>query len=77
METIIETILQYVEPDGEIGGDSSLKYDCGLTSFDSTCVIGDLCARYGVSESDLNVRKIATVRDLYEALEAAAAARNA
>lgn len=76
METVIDTILQYVEPDGEITGDSSLKYDCGLTSFDSTCVVGDLCARYGVPESALDIRRIGTVRDLYEALEAAAAEKN-
>ena len=72
MEKIIEKILEYVEPDCEITADSTLKYDCGLTSFDTTCVVGELCEAYGVSDSDVNLRKIRTVGELYEALEAAA-----
>lgn len=77
MEKVIEKILEYVEPDGEITGESSLKYDCGLTSFDTTCVVGDLCEMYGVGDGDVNLRKINTVRELYEALEAARAAQKA
>lgn len=72
MEKIIDKILEYVEPDGEITADSTLKYDCGLTSFDTTCVVGELCEMYGVSDSDINIRKINTVGELYRALEAAA-----
>ena len=74
MEMIIDTILEYVEPDEAITGDSRLKEDCGLTSFDSTCVVGQLCEAYEVSPSDLPLRSIRTVRELYEALEAAAQA---
>ena len=43
MEKIIEKILEYVEVDGEITAESSLKLDCGLTSFDTTCLIGPQC----------------------------------
>ncbi len=71
LEKVIETILEYVEPDEEITGKSTLKYDCGLTSFDTTCVVGELCERFGVSENDINLRKIGTVGELYDALTAA------
>ncbi len=70
METVINTILEYVEPDEEITGDSRLKEDCGLTSFDTTCVVGQLCETFGVSPADLPIRSIKTVRELYEALTA-------
>ena len=72
MDKIINAILNYVEPDEEITGDSRLKQDCGLTSFDTTCLIGELCEKYKVSDKALNPRTIRTVRDLYEALEKAA-----
>ena len=68
MEQIIEKILEYVDPDVEITADSDLKYDCGLTSFDSTCVIGDLCKMYGVKPEQLDMRAIRTVGELYSAL---------
>ncbi len=71
MDKIIDIILNYVEPDSEITGDSLLKQDCGLTSFDTTCVIGELCELYGISDKDLEIRKVKTVADLYEALEKA------
>ena len=51
MEHIIETILNYVEPDGEITGDSLLKQDCGLTSFDTVSLYGELTREYGVPEN--------------------------
>ncbi|MBR0536776.1 MAG: acyl carrier protein [Clostridia bacterium] len=74
MEKIIDVILNYVEPDEEITGSSLLKQDCGLTSFDTTCVIGELCDSYGVDPSALDLRKVKTVKDLQQALETAAAA---
>lgn len=64
MDKIIEKILEYVEVDGELTADSSLKNDCGLTSFDTTCLIGDLCAEYGVDEKTVDVRSIKTVGQL-------------
>ena len=75
MEQIIEKILEYVDPDCEVTADSDLKYDCGLSSFDSTAVIGELCRMYGVKAESLNVRAIKTVGDLYNALEAAKSGR--
>lgn len=71
MDTVINAILEYVEPDEEITGDSRLKEDCGLTSFDTTCVVGQLCEAYAVSPANLPIRSIKTVRELYEALVAA------
>ncbi len=67
MDKIIESILEYVEVDGEISASSNLKLDCGLTSFDTTCLIGDLCAEFGKDEESIDLRKIKTVGDLAEA----------
>lgn len=73
MEKIIDVILNYVEPDDEITGASRLKQDCGLSSFDTTCVIGELCELYGVDSSALDMRAVRTVSELHAALEAAGA----
>ena len=73
MEKIIDIILNYVEPDEEITGNSRLKQDCGLTSFDTTCVVGELCELYGVDSAVLDMRAVRTVEDLHMALEAAKA----
>ncbi len=75
MEHIIETILDYVEPDSEITGDSRLKQDCGLTSFDTVALFGSLCREYGVSDQLPELRRVKTVRDLYDVLESAKANR--
>ncbi len=64
METIIEKILEFVEPDGEITADSSLKNDLGLTSFDAVCLVDELCAAYGKNVDEINVRELRTVQDL-------------
>lgn len=73
MEKIIDVILNYVEPEDEITGSSRLKQDCGLTSFDTTCVVGELCELYGVDPSAMDLRAVRTVAELHAALEAAAA----
>lgn len=73
MEKIIDIILNYVEPEEEITGSSRLKQDCGLTSFDTTCVVGELCELYGVAPSALDIRAVKTVADLHASLEAAKA----
>ena len=73
MEHIIETILNYVEPDGAITADSLLKQDCGLTSFDTVSLFGELSREYGVPENLPALRRAKTVRDVFEALEAAKA----
>ena len=64
MNKITEKILEYVEPDCEITADSLLKADCGLTSFDTTCLIGELCAEFGKDENEIDVRNIKTVGEL-------------
>lgn len=64
MENIIEKILEYVEPDNEITADSTLRADCGLTSFDLTSLIGDLCAEYGKDYKTLPLKTLNNVADL-------------
>ncbi len=64
MEQIIDKILEFVEPDGEITADSNLKNDCGLTSFDTVCLVDELCRDFGKSVDEVNVRKLRTVQDL-------------
>ncbi len=73
MEHIIDTILNFVEPDGEITGASLLKQDCGLTSFDTVSLFGTLAREYGVPEDLPALRRAKTVQDVYDALEAAKA----
>lgn len=68
MEKIIQKIFEYVELDGEITADSTLKSDCGLTSFDTVCLIGDLCSEFGVDENTIDMRSLRTVGDLASAL---------
>lgn len=70
MDKIIEKILEYVEPDCELNENSLLKSDCGLTSFDTTCLIGDLCAEYGKDAKDIDLRNIKTVGELAAAFGA-------
>lgn len=64
MDKIIEKIYDYVEVDGEITAESTLKADCGLTSFDTTCLVGDLCAEFGKDEKSIDMRNLKTVGDL-------------
>ena len=68
METLIEKILEYVDPEAPITADSLLKQDCGLTSFDTACLVGELCDLYGVSENDPALNRARTVGELYAAL---------
>lgn len=68
MEKIIEKILEYVEVDGEITADTTLKSDCGLTSFDTVCLIGDLCGEFGVDENKIDMRNVRTVGELASVL---------
>ncbi len=64
MNKIIETILNYVEPDEEITAASLLKNDCGLTSFDLICLIEELNAEYGKSVENAEIKSCRTVGDL-------------
>ena len=64
METIIDTILNYAEPEGEITEKTTLRGDLGLTSFDTVCLAEDLCRAFGKSVDEINVRECQTVGDL-------------
>ena len=64
MDKIIETILQFVEPEEEITPASTLRGDCGLTSFDSVCLLDALCNEFGKNVDEINVRECQTVQDL-------------
>ena len=60
MDRIIEIILEFVEPEEEITAESTLKGDCGLTSFDTVCLIDE----FGKNVDDIAVRECQTVQDL-------------
>ncbi len=64
MERIIETILEFVEPDEEITPESTLKGDCGLSSFDTVCLLDALCSEFGKNVDEISVRECQTVQDL-------------
>ena len=64
METIIETIFEFVEPEGEITADSELRADCGLSSFDSVCLLDSLCEKFGKEVDETLLRECRTVQDL-------------
>lgn len=63
-EKVTDAILDYAEPDGELSADSTLRGDCGLASFDLTCLINDLNALFGKSLDASTIRKCDTVGDL-------------
>ena len=64
MDRIIETILEFVEPEEEITAESTLKGDCGLTSFDTVCLLDALCSEFGKNVDEISVRECQTVQDL-------------
>lgn len=68
MEKLISKILEYVEPDCEITGDSLLKTDCGLSSFDMACLVEDLCRTNNIDMDNINIRQLRTVADLAKAV---------
>ena len=61
VDLIIGKILDY---DEEITENSSLKIDCGLTSFDTVCLFDDLCKEFGKDIDQVEVRNCETVSDL-------------
>ena len=64
MDKIIDTILEFVEPDAEITADSNLRTDCGLSSFDSVCLLERLCEDFGKDVDEKELRNCRTVGDL-------------
>jgi len=64
MNELINLILEYVEPDDEITSQSLIKTDCGLTSFDITCLFTDLCEQYGVDYKSIDFASLHTVGDI-------------
>ena len=64
MEKIIDIILEFVEPENEITKDSNLRSDCGLSSFDSVCLLDRLCEEYEKDVDEKALRQCHTVEDL-------------
>ncbi len=64
MDRIIDTILEFVEPEEEITAESTLKGDCGLSSFDTVCLLDALCSEFGKNVDEISVRECQTVQDL-------------
>lgn len=69
MEKLIDLILEYVEPDDEITAESSLRLDCGLSSFDIMCLTNALCDQNKIELTFEEVRKCSTVQELYDLCE--------
>lgn len=64
MNTVINIILNYVEPEEEITLDSDLRADCGLSSFDMICVLQELTAEFSKDVSEKSLKDCVTVGDL-------------
>ena len=64
MDRIIDTILEFVAPEEEITAESTLKGDCGLSSFDTVCLLDALCSEFGKNVDEISVRECQTVQDL-------------
>lgn len=66
MKELIDLILEYTDPDGEITAESRLRGDCGLSSFDMMCLTDAINDRYGIKLGFEDMRKCITVGDLAE-----------
>lgn len=69
MEKLIEILLNYVDPDEPIKADSNLRNDCGISSFDSVCVMEEVSAVFGVKMGYADFRVCSTVSDLWNSIE--------
>ena len=69
MEKLIEILLNYVDPDEPITAESSLRNDCGLSSFDSVCVMDEVSAVFGVRMGFEDFKACSTVSDLWNSIE--------
>ena len=70
MEKLIEILLNYVDPDEPITADSHLRNDCGLSSFDSVCVMEEVSAVFGIKAGFADYKACSTVNDLWNIIEA-------
>ncbi|MBQ7638099.1 MAG: acyl carrier protein [Clostridia bacterium] len=64
MDKVIDIILEFVEPEEAITPQSSLKNDCGLSSFDSVCLLDRLCEEFDKDVDEKKLRSCHTVADL-------------
>ena len=69
MEKLIEILLNYVDPDEPITAESSLRNDCGLSSFDSVCLMDEVSAVFGVRMGFEDLKACSTVNDLWSCIE--------
>ena len=70
MEKLIDILLNYVDPDEPITGQSDLRNDCGLSSFDSVCMMEEVSAVFGVEMGYADYKLCSTVNDLWNSIEA-------
>ena len=70
MEKLIDILLNYVDPDEPITGQSDLRNDCGLSSFDSVCMMEEVSAVFGVEMGYADYKLCTTVSDLWNSIEA-------
>lgn len=64
MEKLIEFILNYVEPDEEITGETKIKDDLGMSSFDLVCLAEEVYGEFGVKLTADTFRECDTVGKL-------------
>ena len=69
MEKLIEILLNYVDPDEPITADSNLRNDCGLSSFDSVCVMDEVNTVFDIKMGFADFKTCSTVNDLWNCIE--------
>ncbi len=72
-EKIIDTLLNYVEPEDEITAETDIKSELGMSSFDLVCFADELYETFGVTLTPDNFRDFCTVGQLADFIGSAKA----
>ena len=72
-ERIIDTLLNYVEPEEEITAETDIKSELGMSSFDLVCFADELYEAFGVALTPDNFRDFCTVGQLADFIGSAKA----
>ncbi len=68
-EKIVELLLNYVEPDGDITEQTNIRTDLGMSSFDFICLGDDIFNEFGVRLTADDFRSCLAVGKLAEFVE--------
>lgn len=69
LEKFINLILNYVEPEEEIGADALIKSDLGMSSFDLVCLSRDIADEFGASVTPDDFKIYDTVGKISDYIE--------